>query len=138
MLVIAIGLGAWSAWTSQHAQVKIEWTTASELNTAGFNVYRSDSPEGSAVRINQELIPASTDPLAGGMYQFIDKNAQPGRTYYYALEDVETNGVTNRSWHTSVDVARQGFLEGGAAFLLAAVALTGIYLTNRRSQQIHA
>ena len=75
--------------------VTVEWSTASELNTAGFNLYRGDSPTGPYVRVNAELIPASTDPLIGGAYIFTDTQVAPGRTYYYRLEEVETNGATS-------------------------------------------
>ena len=125
MLLVALGLGAWAVWSTQHARVNIKWTTASELNTVGFNLYRRDSPTGPEIRINSELIPASTDPLAGGNYHFIDRAARPGQTYHYELEDVETDGATNRSWRTSVTVPRQGMIEAGAAILLGAGALVG-------------
>lgn len=134
LLLIALGLGGWAYWVSQHATVKIEWTTASELNTVGFNIYRRESTDGPETRINSELIPASTDPLAGGTYQMIDKNARPGVTYYYELEDVETDGVTNRSWQTSVSVARQGLVEAAAAIVLGLFALGSIYAGLHRAR----
>ncbi len=74
--------------------VTVQWTTASELNTAGFNVYRSDNRAGPFARVNTELIPASTDPLIGGSYTFTDTQVAPGRVYYYRLEEVETDGAT--------------------------------------------
>ncbi len=75
--------------------VTVEWSTASELNTAGFNLYRSNNKDGSYVRINPELIPASTDLLIGGSYVFTDTHVSAGRTYYYRLEEIETNGATS-------------------------------------------
>lgn len=137
LLLVAVSLGLWAWWISQHASVKIEWTTASELNTVGFNVYRRESMDGPETRINPELIPASTDPLQGGSYQFIDKAVEPGRTYYYELEDVEINGATNRSWHTSVSVAQQGFVEAGAAIALGVFALAGIISTHQNNRSHH-
>lgn len=135
MFLIALGLGAWAVWSSQNARVSIEWTTASELNTVGFNLYRRDTLDGPEERINPELIPASTDPLAGGKYHYIDRDARPGQTYYYELEDVETDGVTNRSWHTSVTVPRQGMLEAGAAILLGAGAVVGFFTSKGKHKQ---
>jgi hypothetical protein len=136
MLLIALGLGAWTAWSSRHARVNIEWTTASELNTVGFNLYRRDSLEGPEVRINPELIPASTDPLAGGNYHFVDRAARPGQTYTYELEDVESDGVTNRSWRTSVTVPRQALIEAGVAVLLVAGSLAGMLANRRKPIQV--
>lgn len=134
LLLIALVVGVWAYWLALNVRVKIEWTTASELDTAGFNVYRRDSPEGPETQINSELIPASTNPLTGSTYQFIDSNVEPGLTYYYELEDVETNGITNRSWNTSVTVARQGLIEAGIAIFLGLLAMMGILFRSKRSQ----
>lgn len=79
--------------TSASAAVTVEWSTASELNTAGFNLYRADRPDGPFTQINAELIPASPDPLVGGSYVFTDTRVVGGQTYYYKLEDVETSGA---------------------------------------------
>lgn len=137
LLIIAVGLGIWAWWVSQHASVNIEWTTASELNTVGFNVYRRESMDGPETRINSELIPASTDPLQGGSYQHIDNAVEPGLTYYYELEEVEMNGVTNRSWRTTVSVAQSGFVEAGAAIALGIFALAGIISTHQSNSISH-
>ncbi|HEY65208.1 MAG TPA: hypothetical protein G4O02_11620, partial [Caldilineae bacterium] len=82
--------------TSQGAPIVVEWSTETEVNTVGFNLYRAESPDGPFEKINKELIPASPDPLAGGHYVYTDTNVIAGRTYYYQLEDVESTGATTR------------------------------------------
>jgi hypothetical protein len=77
-------------------RVMLSWTTASEVNTAGFNIYRSDRADGPYIRINPQLIAGSSDSVTGGKYQYVDSNVVPGRTYYYQLEDVELNGTSVR------------------------------------------
>ena len=72
--------------------VTVEWSTASELNTAGFNLARGDSQAGPFTRLNAEVIPASPDPLVGGSYIYTDTQVVAGQTYYYQLEEVETAG----------------------------------------------
>lgn len=75
--------------------VRVEWHTETEMNTAGFNLYRGESAEGPFdVKVNEQLIPSSADALTGGDYVYIDKNARAGVTYYYRLEEVERNGAT--------------------------------------------
>ena len=74
--------------------VTVEWSTASELNTAGFNVLRGDTSTGPFTRVNAEVIPASPDPLVGGSDVFTDTHVTPGQTYYYQLEEVEFGGST--------------------------------------------
>jgi hypothetical protein len=72
--------------------VTVEWSTASELNTAGFNLARGASQTGPFTRLNAEVIPASPDPLVGGAYVYTDTQVAAGQTYYYQLEEVETTG----------------------------------------------
>ncbi len=72
----------------------IRWTTESELDIAGFNLYRSDTPDGEFVKINVELIPPAPDPFVGGEHKFVDENVIRGRTYYYQLESVSRHGGT--------------------------------------------
>lgn len=101
------------------ASVVVEWTTANEVNTAGFNLYRSESPDGPYTRVNPSLIPAASDPLTGGEYRYEDTAVQPGRRYYYQLEDVEYSGATTR--HGPIPSTASG-LSPAAALGLAALA----------------
>jgi hypothetical protein len=121
MAALALGYWAWTVRTE--ATVIVEWTTASELNTAGFNLYRRDSPDDPFSRLNEHLIPASPDPLLGGSYAFTDTNVVAGRTYYYQLEDVETSGATTR--HGPIAAKAEG---GGQVALLVLVLLVGAIL----------
>jgi hypothetical protein len=75
--------------------VTVEWSTASELNTAGFNLSRGDSQTGPFTRLTAEVIPASPDPLVGGSYIYTDTEVVAGQTYYYQLEEVESGGGTS-------------------------------------------
>lgn len=81
---------------SKKALVIVEWKTASEINTAGFNLYRSESSTGPFTLINAELIPASPDPLIGGDYTYQDVTVDPGVKYYYQLEDIDFDGGSSR------------------------------------------
>jgi hypothetical protein len=78
------------------APVRVEWSTETEMNTAGFNLYRGESAEGPfELKVNEQLIAPAVDPMTGGKYQYIDKKARPGVTYYYRLEEVERSGGVN-------------------------------------------
>jgi len=111
---------AWSSWG--RSTILIEWTTASELDTAGFNVYRSQNEDGPWEKVNPSLIPGSDDPLTGGSYQFEDHSVMPGVTYYYMLEDVETSGATSREGPQVVQARRSGLTQ---AFLALIMLVTG-------------
>jgi hypothetical protein len=76
--------------------VRVEWATATELDTTGFNVYRGASPDGPFdVKVNAELIPPAADPLVGGRYAVTDETARAGVRYYYQLQEVERTGRVN-------------------------------------------
>jgi len=72
----------------------IRWTTESELDIFGYNLYRSDTPDGEFVKINDELLPPAVDPFIGGEHLYIDEGVIRGRTYYYQLESVTRYGGT--------------------------------------------
>ena len=73
--------------------VVINWTTESELNNAGFNIFRSTSRNKSFQRINPKLIQGAGTTGERSIYQFIDKTAKPDVVYYYRLEDVDLTGT---------------------------------------------
>jgi hypothetical protein len=81
---------------SNPASVRIEWDTATEVETAGFNIFRSQSPEGDFVSVNGELIPSLGDPQSGASYTYVDQDVLPGETYYYVLEEIEYDSTKNR------------------------------------------
>ena len=77
-----------AAWMGNN--VIVEWETASELETAGFYVQRSDSQNGVYIRIT-EFIVAKGDDISGASYYIIDSNVTSGNTYWYKLETIDLN-----------------------------------------------
>ena len=73
-------------------EVVINWTTESELDNAGFNIYRSPSRTKDFQRINPKLIQGAGTTGERTQYQFIDKTAKPNAAYYYRLEDMDLAG----------------------------------------------
>ena len=97
---LAVTLSSFSA-TWQGNGVLVAWETALELNTAGFNVWRSTDPEAGYVQANDTMIP-SAFPGAGepASYSYYDGDIQPGTDYYYKLEELELGGTSN--WYGPV------------------------------------
>ncbi|MCA9982812.1 MAG: hypothetical protein KDE09_13110 [Anaerolineales bacterium] len=93
-LVLAIAILLYQI--SRPAQIEISWTTETEFETAGFNIFRADRPDGDYVRLNERLIASEADPSSGATYLFVDDNVVSGELYYYVLEDVELSGATIR------------------------------------------
>jgi hypothetical protein len=136
----AIVLGANAIYLYTHPVVAVEWSTASELNTVGFNLYRSEDPKGKFQIINSKLIPSSSDALTGGSYSYRDTSVQAGHTYYYLLEDVDASGDTNRNGPIQVKAEIGGLPEMAVAGLMGVIAATslGILLRDykRRKQDV--
>jgi len=74
---------------AQSQTVTLAWETAVEIDTAGFNLYRAAALGGPYVQVNALLIGAH-GPLGGS---YTTQDAPGVGTWYYTLEDVDTNGV---------------------------------------------
>jgi|GEM_PF-3345174 len=78
---------------SHGTSITLYWSTASEIDNAGFNIYRAESRDGEYSKINEALIPAQGAALVGADYTFIDTDVQLWKKYFYILEDVDTTGA---------------------------------------------
>lgn len=71
--------------------VTVQWSTASEVEIAGFNLLRSESETGPFVRINPEPIWANNPgSSSGNHYTYLDRAA--GTRAWYRLEVLKLNG----------------------------------------------
>jgi len=78
-----------AAW--RDGQVLLQWQTASEIDTLGFDLYRRALPTGTEQLLNKTIIPARGD-LAGATYRFVDKHPPVGPGVFYRLAEVEADG----------------------------------------------
>ncbi len=113
----------------------IRWSTETEVDTAGYNIYRAKSEDGEWRKINERLIPGSPDPLRGGSYVFTDTQVIAGQTYWYELEEIELTGRTTRLERIQATSAAPSAFPlnlpcAGSGFLL--FSLFGIVLAGRR------
>ena len=76
----------------KNTAVMLKWVTESEVDNAGFNLYRAEKENGNYVKINGSLIAAKGSSTQGAAYEFIDTNVQNRKTYYYKLEDIDLSG----------------------------------------------
>ena len=71
----------------------MEWETVTELNTAGFDLYRKGAA-GQWERVNRDLLPA-LNLSAGGVYRLYDEDLPIPSTQSYQLVELETTGKVN-------------------------------------------
>lgn len=91
-----IKLSSFTAQPGGLRSVKLRWVTESEIDNAGFNLYRAEAEDGNFVKINDALIPAQGSPVLGAAYDFTDTGLVNGKTYFYLLEDVDTKGAVKK------------------------------------------
>jgi len=108
---------------SNDGYVLVEWETATEIDNAGFNVWRSEAVEGEYVKLNETLIPAQGDTTTGAYYSFTDTAVTGGVTYYYKLEDVDISGCSTFHGPASVVLKPRFTLSLDAGINLISVPL---------------
>ena len=73
-------------------QIVLTWRTGTEIDNAGFHIYRSLYPDKDFVRVNHHLIPAEPGAVVGMDYRFTDETAGEGAEYHYKLQSVDLQG----------------------------------------------
>ncbi len=73
-------------------RVVVEWRTAVEMGTAGFDLWRRRAGSAEYERVNPTLIPGVLTALQGGTYRYVDRGATIGTTVDYLLEEKELRG----------------------------------------------
>jgi hypothetical protein len=103
----AVELSSFTA-TGEWRSIRLDWTTASEVDNLGFNLYRATKIDGPRTQVNEDLIYSLVNPgsSAGAVYAYEDTPMQGSGTYFYWLEDVDLSG--NTSLHGPVEVQLSG------------------------------
>lgn len=68
------------------------WTTASEENNFGYDVFRADSEKGPFVKLTKTPILGNGTTLETHNYEFADDTIDPCRDYWYYVESIATDG----------------------------------------------
>lgn len=136
---LAVSLASFTA-DAQADGVHVGWETTSEINNAGFNLYRAESASGAQTKLNADLIPSQAPGSSqGALYEYLDANVASGRTYWYWLESVDISGATTLNGPVTVDVSSPTAvaltdLQADSAtaarmpWLVAAIAVAGLGL----------
>ena len=74
----------------------LRWTTASEVDNFGFDIYRGDSEEGPFERMTAEPIPGAGTTDEPQSYVWVDDTIDPTRDYWYYIESISIHSVRER------------------------------------------
>ncbi len=85
--------------TNTGRKVILAWTTQSETENQGFNIFRgvsiNDIQNNQALKLNKVLIPGAGTSTQPTDYMFYDdKRIEYGTTYYYWIQTVDFGGYT--------------------------------------------
>jgi hypothetical protein len=75
---------------------RLKWSTATEVDNLGFDLFRSTSEDGLFEKINSEPLPGAGSVDAPSYYVFVDENIDPTIDYYYYIESISFDGVRER------------------------------------------
>ena len=100
-----------SEFTAQYAadQLSIYWTTQSESNNMGWNIYRGNNENAylndESVQINSQLIPGAGTSSEPNHYSFIDNSEfTENATLWYWIESIGNSGETNSYGPISITI----------------------------------
>ncbi|MCD4817655.1 MAG: T9SS type A sorting domain-containing protein [Candidatus Cloacimonetes bacterium] len=91
---LPIVLSSFTAIQTEANFAQISWTTQSETNLYGYNVYRSDEIDFNiSFKLNTSILEAENTPT-GSDYSYTDESVEFDQTYFYWLESVDLSGNT--------------------------------------------
>jgi len=72
------------------------WTTASEVDNFGYDVFRGDKEEGPFTKLNADPILGAGTTDETKNYSYRDDTIDPCREYWYYVESIDTKGMREK------------------------------------------
>lgn len=93
-----------SILSTNNNTISVAWKTASESEMLGYNIFRSENSDlNSAIRVNPTLIIAENS-TTGSRYSIIDTEIETNTTYYYWLEIIHLDNLSEFFGHIETRV----------------------------------
>jgi hypothetical protein len=96
----AAGVGACGSQSKLPADQRVantaRWSTASEQDTFGYDVYRGDSENGKFIKLSKQPILGNGTTDETHKYQFVDDSIDPCKDYWYYVEEITTHGTRDK------------------------------------------
>ncbi len=100
---LPVQLASFTANVVAAGDVRLDWTTVSEVNNYGFEVERKANGQPVFLTIENSFIPGHGTTIEPHTYMFTDTTAMPGRLTY-RLKQIDLDGTLHFSSDVIVDV----------------------------------
>lgn len=74
----------------------LKWTTASEVENFGFDIFRGPSEDGPFEKITPEPLAGAGTTDEPQSYVFVDESIDPSRDYFYFIESISLGGIREK------------------------------------------
>jgi hypothetical protein len=71
----------------------VRWSTASEVENFGFDVYRGETADGPWTRLTEQPVLGAGTSDDVHKYEYVDRTIDPHKAYYYWVESISISGV---------------------------------------------
>jgi len=72
------------------------WSTASEEENFGYDVYRGDAEKGPFVKLTKQPILGNGTTNETHQYKYVDDSIDPCRDYWYYVESISSDGAREK------------------------------------------
>ncbi len=96
-IAVAVSMAIATLAATEAPTARLKWKARGESGTYGYLVYRSTTPEGPFQRVSRRIVPSTSSVgSTESEYEFVDRDVEVGRTYYYYLDTVGNDGRKRR------------------------------------------
>lgn len=74
----------------------LNWTTASEQDSFGFDIFRGNAETGPFVKLTAQPVLAAGTTDETNVYKYADTSIEGGKTYWYYIELISTGGAREK------------------------------------------
>jgi len=89
---LPVQLSSMKASASRKSGITLTWQTESELNCAGFHVWKSEQEISGYQKITSTLIPGHGNTSVANLYTHIDREVEDNVIYWYKIEEISMDG----------------------------------------------
>lgn len=91
LLISGLFLLVWGVWNIFNPVIDLTWEATNDVNTIGYNIYRSLNQNGPYKKLNEQVILAQAGDFGMHTYRYRDTPTEDQSLYYYRIEQLSLN-----------------------------------------------